>query len=275
MVPIWPPQPRRPLVAPGPRAWSAVAVTEAEDPPLRLEPRPRPAPLFELDQVEVRRGGRLVLGPVNLVIPTTGPVVVAGPSGSGKSSLLRLLNRLDVPSAGCVRFRGDDIADQGPTAHRRRVAMVFQRPVVLEGTIADNLAVADPALSPAAMAELLERVGLDPHLLDRPARDLSGGEAQRMGLARSLATRPDVVLFDEPTSSLDPASSARIEHLATALEADGIATIWVTHDLDQLRRIGAHVVFVIDGRVAQSGPIADVLAHPEPDVDAFLSGADE
>ena len=228
--------------------------------------------LFRLEQVVIERQGRHVLGPVDLSLPGHGPVVVAGPSGSGKSSLLRLLNRLDAPGSGRVLHHGRDIADTDPTVHRRQVAMVFQKPVVLDGTVADNLRVADPALDDGAVSAALVRVGLEPELADRPARDLSGGEAQRMCLARSLATDPEVVLFDEPTSSLDPASSARIEHLAKALEADGISTIWVTHDLEQLRRLAAHVVFVIDGSVAQSGPAGEVLAHPAPAVAAFLAG---
>lgn len=205
-------------------------------------------PLFRLEGVEVRRGGRLVLGPIDLDLPAQGPIVLSGPSGSGKSSLLRLLNRLDAPAAGTLRCRGVDVATLDPMAHRRRVAMVFQRPVVLPGTVTDNLLEASPALTPADVAAALGRVGLDPALADRPARDLSGGEAQRMCLARSLATDPEVVLFDEPTSSLDAEHATRIEELALGLEDDGITTIWVTHDGDQLERLARHVVQVGDGR---------------------------
>ena len=249
-----------PAVARRGTAWSAVAVAAPDDERFRLE------------GVEVVRNGRLVLGPVTLSIAARGPVVVAGPSGSGKSSLLRLLNRLDVPSAGSVRYRGEDLSRTDPAAHRRRVAMVFQRPVVLPGTIADNLREADPSLNDAGVAAALDRVGLEPALSGRDARDLSGGEAQRMCLARSLATDPEVVLFDEPTSSLDPASALRIERLADSLDARGITTIWVTHDLDQMRRLAAQVVAVIDGRIAQSGPAAEVLRDPCPAVARFLAG---
>ena len=227
---------------------------------------------FRLEGVEVERNGRRVLGPVTLSIPARGPVVVAGPSGAGKSSLLRLLNRLDAPSAGSVTYRGEDLSQTDPADHRRRVAMVFQRPVVLPGTIADNLREADPGLDDAQVAAALGRVGLDPTLADRDARDLSGGEAQRMCLARSLATKPEVVLFDEATSSLDPANALRIERLAVALDEQGITAIWVTHDLDQLRRLAAHVVVVIDGRIAQSGPATEVLTDPCPAVAGFLDG---
>ena len=248
------------MVATRGAAWSDGAVTAADD------------ERFRLDGVEVVRNGRRVLGPVTLSIAARGPVVMAGPSGAGKSSLLRLLNRLDAPSTGSVRYRGEDLSHTDPVAHRRRVAMVFQHPVVLPGTIADNLREADPRLDDAQVAAALERVGLDPALSDRDAGELSGGEAQRMCLARSLATGPEVVLFDEPTSSLEPASPRRIERLAVSLDDHGITTIWVTHDLDQMRRLAKQVVVVIDGRIAQSGPVAEVLTDPRPAVASFLGG---
>jgi putative ABC transport system ATP-binding protein len=233
----------------------------------------RPAsPLFRLQGVEVERNGRRVLGLLDLTLPARGPIVVAGPSGSGKSSLLRLLNRLDVPSAGTIELRGDDLAAADPLKVRRRVAMVFQRPVVFEGTVLVNLREAATDLSRDEASILLVRVGLDPELLDRDARDLSGGEAQRMALARSLTTQPDVVLFDEPTSSLDTANALRIEELAQSLQDDGVSVIWVTHDLDQLERLAAWIVVLIDGTLAQEGPASEVLAHPTDAVAAFLSG---
>lgn len=230
------------------------------------------SPLFRLDGVEVERGGRHVLGPINLSLPHHGPVVIAGPSGSGKSSLLRLLNRLDAPSVGSVRFDGVDLEGMDPTQLRRRVAMVFQRPVVFEGTVLDNLREGAADLTRPDALGLLDRVGLGGALLDRPARDLSGGEAQRMALARSLTTSPEVVLFDEPTSSLDPTSAARVEQLAQSLQDAGVAVVWVTHDLDQLARLAAWVVIVIGGAIAQAGPAADVLGQPYGPVADFLSG---
>lgn len=207
------------------------------------------AGLFELDQVVVHRGGRRVFGPVSLVVPADGPVVITGPSGSGKSSLLRLFDRLDAPSSGTLRYRGVDVATLAPGEHRRRVAMVFQRPIALPGTVADNLRAAVPTLDDAAIATALEQVGLAAELAERDARDLSGGEGQRMCLARSLATSPEVVLFDEPTSSLDADNARRIEDLALGLHDRGITAIWVTHDQDQARRLARHVIVVADGTV--------------------------
>jgi putative ABC transport system ATP-binding protein len=243
-------------------------------PAVPAAPDPTPAlPLFRLEAATVAPAGRL--GPVTLDLPGPGPAVLAGPSGSGKSTLLRLLDRLEAPASGTVALRGRDLATLDPCTLRRRVAMVFQRPVPLPGTAADNLRVADPELDDHGVATALERVGLAAAVAGRPARDLSGGEQQRLCLARSLATAPEVVLFDEPTSSLDPANATRIEDLALGLAAAGTAVVWVTHDLDQLRRLARHLVVVIDGAVAQAGPADHVLAHPTEAVARFLAGAGE
>ena len=192
-----------------------------------------------------------VLRGINVTVPLDGITAVVGPSGSGKSSILRLCNRLEVPTSGHITLDGTDLADLDPLALRRRVGMVFQRPVLFAGTVADNLAVAAPGIDtdPAAGAAALARCGLGADLLDRTADQLSGGEAQRMCLARTLCTDPEVVLMDEVTSSLDPAARATIEALATELTADGIAVLWVTHDHDQARRIAQRTVVVDDGVV--------------------------
>lgn len=231
-----------------------------------------PAALFSFDGVRVERGDRTVLDLDHAVIPIDGATAIIGPSGSGKSTLLRLCNRLEAPTAGTIRYRGNDLAAMEPTELRRRVAMVFQQPVALGGTAADNLREADPTLDVDRIEDALLRVGLSAALACRPARDLSGGERQRLGLARSLTTHPDVVLLDEATSALDPGNAARIEDLVAGLSIDGITPIWVTHDLDQLRRIARNVLVVVAGKVVQHGLVEDVLARPIPEVDQFLRG---
>lgn len=238
---------------------------------------PRPAhdpdaPLFDLEDVTVERGGAQVLAVDHLELPATGTTAIVGPSGSGKSTLLRLLNRLEVPATGSVRFRGTDLAALDPLALRREVAMVFQQPIALPGTVTDNLRAAAPDLPAADVAAALERVGLAADLADRPADQLSGGECQRLALARSLATDPAVVLLDEATSSLDPANAARIEELVAGLSTDGIRAIWVSHDLAALDRIADYVVVVMDGRIAQHGPLDAVRRDPLPPVERFLTG---
>jgi ABC-type transport system involved in cytochrome c biogenesis ATPase subunit len=138
---------------------------------------------------------------------------------------------LEVPTEGTVRFRGDDLAALDPLALRRRVGMVFQRPTLFPGTVADNLAVAEPAIGEDAAADALHRAGLDRSFLTRTADDLSGGEAQRACLARTLVTEPEVLLMDEPTSALDADSTHVLEHVSGVDLADGgVPVLWVTHD---------------------------------------------
>lgn len=230
------------------------------------------AELFAFDDVVVERSGRRVLTIGHEAIPHVGSTAIVGPSGSGKSTLLRLCNRLEAPTSGTVRYFGEDLAEMDPTALRRRVAMVFQQPVALEGTVADNLRQGAPTISTPDVEAALMRVGLPADLGDRPADDLSGGERQRLGLARSLMTDPAVVLLDEATSALDPTNAVRIEKLVADLTDEGIHAIWVTHDLDQLRRIADQVIVVIAGEVVQRGQVAKVLDAPIPAVQAFLDG---
>lgn len=211
------------------------------------------APLFDFREVTVAGRERPRLDRVTGAVPDHGITVVAGPSGSGKSTLLRCCNRLEAPDGGAVRFRGDDVATLDPRAHRRRVGMVFQAPVAFPGTVLDNLRVADAGITQDAAAALLARVQLEPVLLDREAGTLSGGEAQRMVLARALVTSPEVLLLDEPTSALDGHAGRRLEALAMEVAADGFPLLWVTHDLRQMRRLADHLVVVLAGRWAWSG----------------------
>jgi putative ABC transport system ATP-binding protein len=210
------------------------------------------SPLFAFEAVRLELSGRTILDAIDLTLDGTGITVLAGPSGAGKSTLLRLCNRLTVPTAGRVRFRGDDIAGLDPLAHRRRVGMVFQRPAPFPGTVLDNLHVACPGLDDDGAAAALDRAGLDRSFLPRRADDLSGGEAQRMCLARTLATEPEVLLLDEPTSSLDPVTSRDLEAQVRMLAVDAVSVVWVTHDLGQAERIAHELHVVVDGRMASA-----------------------
>lgn len=205
-----------------------------------------------------------ILHDIDLAIPAHQVTVIIGPSGSGKSSLLRLLNRLDVVDAGSVSFEGADVATMDPRSLRRRVGMVFQRPTVFDGSASDNLRVADPTLDDAGVIQLLERVGLDADLASRDARTLSGGEAQRLCLARTLATEPSVLLLDEPTSALDSDSVHVIEHLVRDYVDAGNTAVWVSHDRAQVRRVADHLVQVVDGTIAADGP-HDAMGHVHDD----------
>ena len=207
---------------------------------------------------------------MTLDLPDGGITCVIGPSGAGKTTLLRLCDRLEVPSAGRVLFRGDDVATLDPLVLRHRVGMVFQRPTLFGGTVGDNLRVAAPTASDAACVAALERAELSPEFLDRPAADLSGGEAQRACLARTFVTEPEVLLMDEPTSSLDAAPRRGLEALARKLADDGAPIVWVTHDLAQAERLADHVVVLIAGRVVATGRLEDIRRKPPPGAASFL-----
>ena len=217
--------------------------------------------VFEFAGVDVTRGDRRVLVALDLVVGG-GLTVIAGPSGAGKSTMLRLCNRLDAPTAGVISYRGRDMAGIDPLHLRRMVAMVFQHPVVFPGSVRDNLLTARPA-RPSLIAESLDAADLDASYLDRRADDLSGGEQQRVCLARALCTEPDVVLMDEPTSSLDPRATRAIERQTRALVAAGHPIVWVSHDLDQLGRIADEVVLIDHARLVAQGPpeeLGDAMA---------------
>ncbi len=210
---------------------------------------PAPPSTFELDEVVVNGNGRPRLQIHRLVIESVGVTVLSGPSGAGKSTLLRLCNRLDVPDAGRVSFCGTDLDDLDPRQLRRRVGMVFQRPTLFPGTVADNLRVARPAVTRPEMEAALEQVALDGSFVDRPGDELSGGEAQRACLARTMLTEPEVLLLDEPTSSLDEEASGHLERSVRLLVDGGVAAIWVSHDREQVRRMADHLVRLDAGQV--------------------------
>jgi putative ABC transport system ATP-binding protein len=207
---------------------------------------------FEFDRITVRRAGRLVLDEVTAWIPAAGITVISGPSGAGKTTLLRLCNRLEVPDEGTVRYRGQPLDELDPLVLRRRVGMVFQRPVPFPGSVADNLAVAHPDAHAGKMSAALARVALDPGLLAQEARTLSGGELQRMCLARTLVTEPETLLLDEPTSALDAQPKQVFENTARELAAQGITIVWVTHDSAQAGRVADRIYQLRDGHLTRA-----------------------
>lgn len=211
---------------------------------------------FELQGVTVGGADRPRLCDVDLRIPADGITVLAGESGSGKSTLLRLLNRLDVPDAGRVLWRGTDLDDVDVLLHRREVGMVFQAPAVAPGTVLENLRIGAVDLDEEAAADLLALVHLDATYLGRVATELSGGEKQRVCLARTLATGPSMILADEPTSSLDPEATEVIERLACRLAAPDspmpVGWVWVSHDPGQIDRLADRVVRLRAGRIVEA-----------------------
>jgi putative ABC transport system ATP-binding protein len=221
-------------------------------------------PLFSFEAVGVRRADRWILDDVTVDVPPDGVTAIVGPSGAGKTTLLRLCNRLEVPDAGTIAFRGHPLPGVDVLRHRRRVGLVFQQPVLFGGTVRDNLLVARPDAGDTDLRTAVDGVGLPETLLDAEADRLSTGEAQRVCLARTLLTRPSVLLLDEPTSALDPGNRWAFEQRILTLvrgEADTFAepvpTLWVTHDHDQLRRVADHVLALDGGRLVHAGRLTE------------------
>jgi putative ABC transport system ATP-binding protein len=232
-------------------------------------------PLLTFEDVWVGSDDAWRLREVVAEVPDAGITALVGPSGAGKSTLLRLCNRLEVPARGRVLLRDDDIAALDPLRLRRRVGMVFQRPTPFPGTVRENLQVAAPAVTDDEATRVLEAAELDAAFLDRVATELSGGEAQRVCLARTLLTQPEVLLMDEATSSLDPASRHGLERLSRRLSDQGVRVLWVTHDFLQVRRVADHVLVVLDHRVAHAGPVDNLSDGAPVAVRSFLSEASD
>jgi tungstate transport system ATP-binding protein len=225
-----------------------------------------------LENVTIATGAVTMLDRIDLTLTAGPPTVLIGPNGSGKSTLLRAAMGLVAPSQGRVTWGG---REKVPPTRR---AIVFQRPTMLRRTAAGNLRYAlrasgvTRAEQNGRTRELLALVGLD-GLADRPARRLSGGEQQRLALARALARDPVVLFLDEPTASLDPAATGAIEDIVRAVSGRGIKVVMATHDLGEARRLAGDIVMLHRGRVVETAPASAFFNSPQTGgAKAFLAG---
>jgi tungstate transport system ATP-binding protein len=216
--------------------------------------------------------GSLLLQGVSFTIARGGVTAIIGPNGAGKSLTLRLCHGLIQPGAGVVRWQ----ADNGIVGGRKRHAMVFQRPVMLRRSTRANLHHAlSAAGTPDAAAKseaALARFGLA-DLADRPARLLSGGEQQRLAIARAWALAPELLFLDEPSAQLDPGATRQIEAIIQSLAAEGMTIVMTTHDLGQARRIAGRILLLHRGRLVEDAEAAAFFAGPAtPEGRAFIAG---
>jgi putative ABC transport system ATP-binding protein len=219
--------------------------------------------ILETQHLSREISSKRVVDDINIQVERAEIFAIVGPSGSGKSSLLRLINRLDEPTEGTVLLEGEDYRLIPPRDLRRKIGMVTQTPYLFPGTVADNLRFGPRQqgkdLSEQEIALLLNRVGLPDFAFDDVSH-LSGGEAQRVSLARSLANSPLVLLLDEPTSSLDSSLKKEIEELILAIVRQSALTcLIVTHDMAQAERMSDRALLLKDGRLERLGPVKEVL----------------
>lgn len=223
---------------------------------------------LRLEKVSFVAGGRSIVAPLSLELAAGPSTIILGANGAGKSVLMRVMHGLLEPSSGRVLWSGTDA--------RRKQAMVFQRPVMLRRSALANVAYALEAAgaSDATRAALaaLKEVGLA-HLAHRPARVLSGGEQQRLALARAWALHPEVLFLDEPTASLDPSATREIEAVIRAFDAAGTKVVMATHNLGQARRLGDEVLFMHQGRLVERASVDRFFKQPATaEAAAFIKG---
>ncbi len=227
---------------------------------------------LRIDAAEVRRGGARLIGPIDLTLGKTDVTIVLGPNGSGKTSLLRLMHGLERAAKGRVDWSIPE-ADA-----RARRAFVFQTPTMMRRSVTDSIAyaltVSGTKRSHARdrAREMARKIGLA-HALDRSARVLSGGEKQKLAVARALIREPEVLFLDEPCANLDGRATREIETILADAKARRTRIVMSTHDLGQARRLADDVVFMLNGCVHETGVAESFFSTPEtPEARAFLNG---
>ncbi|OAV62493.1 ABC transporter ATP-binding protein [Enteractinococcus helveticum] len=208
---------------------------------------------------------------VSFEVDTGTITVLAGSSGCGKTTLLRMVNRMVTPTAGTIRVDGEDIAALNPVQLRRSIGYVMQHAGLLpHKTVAENISVvprlngATKAQAKTAVGKMLELVALPQDMADRYPAELSGGQAQRVGVARALADEPKILLMDEPFGAVDPLVRADLQHQLLDIQCQlGTTILFVTHDMPEALRLGHHIILLAErGRIMQHGSPIDLVAQP-------------
>jgi tungstate transport system ATP-binding protein len=222
--------------------------------------------LIEVRDLLVRREKQTVLEIAHLSVESGEVLAVVGPNGAGKSTLFLALARLLKHERGAIHFNGQ--ASISTLEYRRRIALVLQEPLLMDASVRENAAIGlrfrgmPKAEADRRVAHWLERLGVA-HLAERSARKLSGGESQRVSLARAFVLEPELLLLDEPFTALDSPTRARLlDDLKAVLGETTTTTIFITHDLREAEKLGTRVAVMLKGRVHQVGEPREVFAHP-------------
>ena len=234
-------------------------------------------PILEVKELVVSRNGRIALDIDYLSVNEGEVLAVSGPNGAGKSTLLLILARLLRPDKGQLLFQGQPLPSGDDLRYRRRIALVLQEPLLMNGSVFNNVALGlrfrrlPKTETARRVDQWLDRFGIA-HLRDRSAHQLSGGEAQRVSLARAFALNPDVLLLDEPFSSLDsPTRAGLLADFQALLVDTAMTTVFVTHDMNEALPLGDRVAVLLNGKLRQVGPPDQVFAAPaDPEVAAFV-----
>ncbi len=232
-------------------------------------------PLFDLNHIVLRREAVTILNDLSFTVNRGDTLAVLGPSGAGKTSLLRLLNGMDSPTSGSIIFDNQPLEDHPALELRKNVGMVFQSPVMMKGSVEENLRITERwsgnIFSADKLITVMEHVGLDQRFLSKDAQSLSGGEKQRVALARVLLNEPRVLLLDEPTANLDPKLAKSIIKLFSDLQKElGLTVLISSHNHSLIEKFVNRVVVLIDGKIIEEGNV-DVLSNPKTkEVQHFL-----
>ena len=226
---------------------------------------------IKLDSIDYFIGETYLISNANIEIKSDGITVIMGPNGSGKSLFLNLLHGLILPNNGTITFNGLPLNKK----IRRRQAMVFQTPTLLRRTVLSNMVFVDSLdgkIDLIRCKKILEMLGLE-QFHNQPAKLLSSGEKQRLALARALVLKPDILLLDEPTANLDPASIYVIEEIVKNAGRCGVKIIFITHDISQAKRIGDDIIFIHKGKILEYKKTAALFKNPKcPETKAYIQG---